>query len=389
MKKIKKLLKKQWFANTVALCAAVLFYVILVNLGPIFSGIGSFLGIFSSIFVGVVIAYFVNPVVNFIEDKILAKVQKKSLRHNLAVVISLALIILLIVLLFVALIPSFVESIISFIGNVDTYITNTEDFLDQFASLLATFHMDISDVTSRVTDLVQSVLSELPNRLASIANTSYNVGVGIGNVLLGIIFSIYFLLGKEQLIGSFVMLRDLLIKEDVVKKQAVFWTRCNDILLRYVGYDLLDGLIVGIVNAILMAIFGMPYIALVSVIVGVTNLLPTFGPIIGAVLGGLILVLNNPIQALFFLIMTVVIQTIDGYILKPKLFGNAFDVPAVWTLIAIVVGGKIFGVVGIFLAIPFAAVVAFVFREFIIPRLQERKGIVKPEEQAEEETSKS
>jgi predicted PurR-regulated permease PerM len=123
-----------------------------------------------------------------------------------------------------------------------------------------------------------------------------------------------------------------------------------------------------------MMIAGMPFVSLISVIVGVTNLMPTFGPMIGAAIGAFILVLVEPMHALAFLIFTLVLQLLDGYILKPKLFGGSLGVPAAWILISIVVGGKLFGVVGIVLAIPFSAIVVFVFEELLMPLLLSRKA---------------
>ena len=164
------------------------------------------------------------------------------------------------------------------------------------------------------------------------------------------------------------------MKDETFNKCGDFMSRCNDILVRYISVDIVDGLIVGAVNFLFMLIMGMPYSVLISVIVGVTNLAPTFGPIIGAVLGSFILVLVNPWHALWFLVFTVVLQTVDGYILKPKLFGDSLGVSSLMILIAIVIGGRLFGVVGILLAIPFAAIIDFTWKDFVIKKLEERKA---------------
>ena len=126
---------------------------------------------------------------------------------------------------------------------------------------------------------------------------------------------------------------------------------------KYIVYSIIEAIIVGGVNAIFMCICGMQYIGLVSVAVGVTNLIPVFGPAIGAAVGGFVLLMVNPFHALIFLVFTAVLQTIDGYILKPKLFGETFGVSGLWILIAIVVGGRLAGMVGILLSIPAAAII--------------------------------
>jgi len=122
-----------------------------------------------------------------------------------------------------------------------------------------------------------------------------------------------------------------------------------------------------------MLIAGMPFVSVVSVIVGVTNLFPTFGPIVGAVLGSLVLVLVSPRAVIFFLIFTIILQTIDGYVIKPKLFGGALNVSSVLILAAIIVGGKVCGMIGVLLSIPVAAILVYVYNELIIPRLEKRK----------------
>ena len=126
----------------------------------------------------------------------------------------------------------------------------------------------------------------------------------------------------------------------------------------------------------------MQYPVLVSFIVGVTNLAPTFGPIVGGVLGTLILVFAKPLDALAFVIFTIILQLIDGYVVKPRLFGSSLGVPPVWILVTIIIGGNIFGVIGILLAIPFAAIMTYVYRDILEKKMEERrKKLVEKERQ--------
>jgi len=123
-----------------------------------------------------------------------------------------------------------------------------------------------------------------------------------------------------------------------------------------------------------MAITGMQYIALVSFVVAITNLAPTFGPLVGAVIGGFILLMVDPKSAVIFLIFTLFLQLCDGYLIKPKLFGSTLGVPGLLILIAIIVGGRIFGIIGILLAIPFAAICDHFYRENLLPALEQRRA---------------
>ena len=138
-------------------------------------------------------------------------------------------------------------------------------------------------------------------------------------------------------------------------------------------FDLLDGLLVGTINSVFMSLCGMQYVGLVSVVVGITNLVPTFGPLVGAIIGGFILLMVKPFYALIFIIFTICLQFVDGYIIKPKLFGNTLGVPGLWILIVIVAGSRIYGVIGILLAIPFAAITDYIYREVILKSLEKRE----------------
>ena len=128
-----------------------------------------------------------------------------------------------------------------------------------------------------------------------------------------------------------------------------------------------------------MSVMGMQYVGMISVVIAVTNLIPTFGPIIGGLIGAFILLLVNPLHALIFIIFTLVLQTLDGYVIKPKLFGNSLGVSGLLILIAIIVGGKMFGVVGILLAIPFAAIIDFVYKDYLLSTLEKKKDVTDKE----------
>ena len=155
-------------------------------------------------------------------------------------------------------------------------------------------------------------------------------------------------------------------------KTLKFFSRCDVILVRYIVSSLLDAAIIGIINAVFMSLMGMQYVGLISVIVALTNLIPTFGPLIGGAIGAFILVLFKPWHALFFLLFTLVLQFLDGYIIKPKLFGNTLGVSGLLILVSVLVCGNIAGVVGILLSIPLAAILNFVYLDVLLPYLERR-----------------
>ena len=140
------------------------------------------------------------------------------------------------------------------------------------------------------------------------------------------------------------------------------------IVLKYLKYSIIDSVIVGVINYIFMLYMKMPWQILISILIGITNLVPNVGPIFGAIIGGVVIAFYDVKQALWFLGFTVILQTIDGLVIKPKLFGSSFGISGVWMLIAMMVGGAIFGVVGLVLAAPAAAIIKYIIKDIILPQ---------------------
>ncbi|WP_034452986.1 AI-2E family transporter [Butyrivibrio sp. AE2032] len=372
-----KFFKKKWVSYTIATCSAVVLFILLAHIADIWKGVVSFFAFMKPVITGIIIAYVFNPLSNFYENKLFKNIKKEKLKWTLSVVLALITILAVIVLLFVAMIPQLGESIATLMGNMDGYLDALEAFLVNAANgganlTIFGFSLDSSTLINLGASAVGKIEKYFSENMGNLASTTSNIGKGILDVVLGLILAIYFLLDKKRIITNCARLMQLLMSNERYAGVTTYLDRCNSIIIKYISVDLIDGIIVGVVNYIFMLIMGMPYAALISVVVGVTNMIPTFGPIIGAVIGGFILVLINPWHALWFLVFTVAIQTVDGYILKPKLFGDSLGVSALMILIFIILGGRLFGVIGILVAIPAAAIVDFTWRDFVIKRLEER-----------------
>ena len=368
---------KEWFKTklgpyTVAACTAVLFYVILNHLGDIFGTIGYFFKLLSPVLMGIVIAFVIDPLARLFQQTIFSKIKKETPKRTLSVLISIILVIAGIVLLLVALVPQLVSSIVTIANNFNVYVNSLERMIASLAGRFSSDKVDLSSITDATNQLLDRISEVLPQLLNRLINTSFSIGTRFFNFLVAFILAIYFLMDKTRLMDGCSWLLSFIIKESRYEGVSRFLSRCNKILIEYVIYDLIDGLIVGVANFIFMKSMNMPYAILVSVIVGITNLAPTFGPIAGGVIGGIILILVSPWQTLWFVIFTVILQTIDGYILKPKLFGGTFGVSSLWILICIIIGGRLMGVAGILVAIPFAAIFVVIIRDYFSPWLQRR-----------------
>lgn len=376
MKFDKNWLDKKWVAYTIATCSAVVVYLLLSHINLLFVGIATLYNFISPVFMGLVVAYVMNPLAKFFKRTLFKKMKSLKLAHNLSVMVTTLVVIFLVVIISVAVIPQLVKSTMTLFNNLDSYATSLEKLLNSADKTAANNDLDISDVTNFGNKILNAITASIPDNMSNIINTSYNIGMSVVNGVIAFIMAIYFLADKERLLIGFKRLMHAIIPEKRYKESADFWSRCNDILSRYIVCELLDGLIVGAANCVFMSITGMPYMLLISVVVGVTNLAPTFGPIVGGVIGAFILVLVNPWYALWFIIFTIILQTCDGYVIKPKLFGSSLGVSSVWILVSIIVGGRMFGVIGVLLAIPFAAIFDYVYKEMIWKKLNKHKAEV-------------
>ena len=247
-----------------------------------------------------------------------------------------------------------------------------EDVAEKINGIGFGLNINLEAIENSVNNFLGNIVNNLSENFSSVLDTTKNIGASLVNALMGVILAVYFLFSKRYLLAGVERLRRAVWTPKQYDEKTRFWNRCNDIFTQYIGWNIIDAIIIGMSNAVFMLLLGMPYAPLVSFVVGIANLIPTFGPIIGAVVGALLLVLVKPSYALWFLVFTVAIQTLDAYVIKPRLFSSSFGISAVLTLVSITVGSKLFGIVGVLLAIPVAAILSFVYDERLIPWLQKK-----------------
>lgn len=372
--KVREALKRPWLAYTIATCSAVVLFILLSNFGALTQFLRSIYNLFSPIIIGIILAYILNPLVNLFERHVLKKMKKEKLKHTLSVLIALLLFLVAVAGLMVLLIPSVIESARNMYQNYESYRGNLDRYLNNITKFLAKLQID----TSRFSDTIEGWLGKvgeiIMKNMDKVLSTSKSVGSGFLNFLLGFVLMIYFLLGRESLLAGLQRFRRAILTKEQYESHTTFFSRCNKIFVRFISLDLLDGIIIGVANAIFMLIMRMPYVPFISMIVGVTNLIPTFGPIVGVIIAALILLLNgHPWLALIFIAFSIVLQTIDSYVIKPKMFGDGFGIQGIWIVIAILVFGKMFGMTGMLLAVPLAAIISIIYHEYMLNRMEERQ----------------
>ena len=218
-----------------------------------------------------------------------------------------------------------------------------------------------------------SVTNFIKENAGNIVGFAASSGKNIASTVIAMILAIYLLMDSKRVVNGVKQLFSLVLPETGYKLFRDFVVRCDNILINYIVQSLLDALIIGSANAVFMTVTGMPYVGLISVVVGVTNLVPNFGPIVGGAIGAFILILIKPMSALGFVIFCLLLQTVDGYILKPRLFSGSLGVSGLLILSSTIVLGNMFSVLGILLSIPTAAVLSFLYHDYLLPWLKKRK----------------
>lgn len=374
-----------WLPYTIAICSGVILYTLLNNIPAIGGIIGSLIGTFKPVIMGVVFAYLLNPLVAWIDKALKARIKNSRFRNWTAIAIAFALIILFAGVLLYTLIPQLIDSVMQFVNNINSYADALNQLVNEIALIAEQHNIDMDSLVDTSNNFVSDAVSLLTSYAGRMVGRSFSLGGDAFGILIGIILAIYFLLSKRMLLDGMDRLCRLTVREEHYNGIRHFLSRCNNIVTKFIIDDLVDALIVGIANFIFMTLMHMPYAVLISVVVGVTNLAPTFGPFVGAFIGGFVLLFADPAHTIPFLIFTLILQLCDGYIIKPKLFGDALGVPGVWMVSGIVVGGEMFGVIGILLAVPTVGIITFVYRDYI-DRLEARRR--EENEAAEAEAAK-
>ena len=369
-----KIRSRKWYPYAVASCIAVAFYVLLTHLDVVGEAIGTFIGYFKAVILGCVLAYLMNPLARWYQGHALKSVRKQPVRWTLSVALALITALLFLLVLLGMLIPQIVGSIATFAQNFNGYAASLQGILNSVNLPLAGTALDPAGLHALSENALSEISEFLSNNAGRILSATAGAGKNIFTWVIALILSVYLLSAKEALKTGALRLMRALLRSRRAELVTEYFRRCDAILISFVVQSLMESLLVGAMNAIVMLLFRMQYVGLISVVVGVTNLIPTFGPIIGGVIGAFVLVLVNPIHAVIFVLFTFALQFIDGYVIKPRLFGNSLGVSGLLILVAGIVGGNMFGILGVLLAIPAAAILNFTYQDYLLPALERRNG---------------
>lgn len=371
--------------------ATMLIYDLVFRDSIVLAYAGKLMDIISPILYGCVIAYLLTPILNWFERVLLRQGGEKTARwaRPVSMVLTWLVVILLFYGLLSILLPELYKSVRQLAENVSTYYTTIETWVlllleknpdlarqvqESFSQYYSQYYQQGLDWQKGLDWLQTNLVPQLQAAAQAVSGGVVGTLIFFKNLLLGAMVSLYLLASKEQSAAAGCKLCYTLLPED----WAAWFIRgvkaTDRIFSGFVRGKLLDSLIIGIICFVCSTILKFPYAPLVSVFVGVTNIIPFFGPFLGAIPSAFLILLASPIKCLYFIIFVVVLQQFDGNILGPRILGNSTGISGFWVIVAILVGGGLWGVVGMFIGVPICACVYAGARAYSQYRLQ-KKGL--------------
>lgn len=384
--------KKYLYWGITAVCvvvASIMFFLLLNN----WSG---FVGIVNSIFVilrpftyGIVIAYLVNHLVRPIEKHVFKKLMERLMPKNeaagkklarvLSIVVSELAVFAFMSSLLVTILPQISVSILEIVNKSQTYVEICLKWVEEILDGNEVLEPLVSDWINSFYDYFMSwlksdVLPQMATLVSQITSGVISIIKIAVNLVIGVVVSIYLLYSKETFCAQGKKLVYSLFEAKNANRVMEEMTFVDKAFGDYIAGTIIDAVIIGVVNYIFLIAFGMPYPALISIVLAVTNLIPMFGPFIGAIPCGLIILLESPMKCLIFAIFTVILQQLDGNVIKPKIHSSKSGMSGFWILFAIIVFGGLFGILGMIIGVPVMTILYSIIRRLNNRRLR-RKGL--------------
>lgn len=372
-------------------CALLIFYDVFYrdNSGTVQAIFAKLFSVLTPVLYGLGMAYLLAPIVNFLERAILRlrdKLERKRGRairihkgwlRAASIFLTWAVVLVLVYLLLSMLVPQLVDSITTLVNNLESYYTTIYDWVTGLLS----DNPELTDLFNRyynetiqwlTTKLLPGLQTAVTNFTGSLVTGVWSVVIFTKNFLIGIIVSVYLLAAKEKSAARCCKLLYGVLPEEQAKFAMRGFRRMDHIFSGFVRGKLLDSLIIGILCFIGCSILKLPYTPLVSVVVGVTNVIPFFGPFLGAIPCALLILLVSPLKCLYFVIFIFLLQQLDGNVIGPKILGDSTGISSLWVIVAILVGGGFGGVLGMFLGVPIFACLQVLVRWLLNTRLEKR-----------------
>lgn len=330
---------------------------------------------------GLVIAYLLNPIMKFFE-KIINKYLFRKKAHpkairRISITLTAIITISFITYLLYMIIPEIGKSISAIPDKIEPGIANfqawSNNFLEKYPTVNEFINNQLNSLDSYTEQIDDTITTIAGKYSLEVSKSIINIIISLKDFVLGFIVSIYLLLSKENLIAQTKKTFLALFSKKTCRRTIHFLQNSNKTFSGFIIGKIIDSLIIGILSFIIMSLLNMPYEVLISVIIGVTNIIPFFGPFIGAIPSAFLVLIDSPNKIFIFILFVFLLQQFDGNILGPRILGNSTGLPAFWVLFAILVGGGLFGFPGMLLGVPTFAVIYAFFRTYVETKLKVKK----------------
>ena len=385
-------MKLDWKSCLKVVASAVALFLIIHFVDNIFATLGVAMSALNPIITGLVIAYVVNIPMSFYEKHYFPDSEKKSVvksRRPVCMLFGYLTIVLVIVLVLILVVPQFVSCIKTFIGQLPSLVLSILEnktiigFLpDSVISWLE--EIDWSEVASSVSSIVgiisllstsiTDVISDIRGTVDTVTTVAPTVISVASTVIIGIVFSIYFLSAKEKLLDQFRKLTYTYFKPSWNEKMYYVLGTLNDSYHSYIVVQCSEAILLGTLCTIGMTIIRLPYPTMIGALIGLTALIPVAGAWIGAIIGAFMILTVSPIKAVVFILFILILQFVDNYFIYPKLVGKSIGLPSVWVLAAVSVGGGIFGIPGMLICVPLFSAIYKIVKTDVTKRNQTDSG---------------
>lgn len=365
---------------------SILLVVIFTNLPGFFSVVNGFFAILAPLLLGAVFAFLLNPIVRLVErllKPLLLKKMKNSgkalkLSRGIGIVASLIFAALVLYAFFSILLPQLEQSISGIVDSMPTYYAGAEKWVTKLIDRNPEISVYVSKGVAKIENYFDNwtntrMTSDLQTLFSKVTSSVISVVRTVINLLIGLCCSIYILASKDTFQAQSKKILVAVFKPGTADHLLYLGREINRIFNGFVIGKIIDSAIIGVLCYVGMLIFKMPYPALIATVVGVTNVIPFFGPFIGAVPSVLLILLVDPLQALYFTIFVVILQQIDGNIIGPKILGDTIGISGFWVLVSITVATGLFGFIGMLLGVPVFAVIYLIVTDAVNLALH-RKG---------------
>lgn len=367
------------------IAAAILFYMALSYLPALDNALKKLSRILSPFIWGLVFTYLLTPLMRSMEKHLFYPLGKKLYRKNpvgakrfgrvLSVLLSIVVLLAVLTALVYMILPQIYSSIETIITNSPVYLENLNNWFDKvltdFPALQDFVDKQLGEVNNNFTSwLTDKVLPQVGSFVTNLTSGVYTVFRTVYNLVIGIIVSVYLLSGLEHFGAAFKRLLYSLFSIETAEKLLEGIRFTDRTFMGFINGKLLDSAIVGLICYIFCAVVQMPYALLVSVIVGITNIIPFFGPLIGAIPSAFIILMVNPFQCLIFIVFVIILQQIDGNFIGPKILGSSVGISGFWVMFSIILGAGLFGFWGMLLGVPVFVVLYTIINNAVERRLR-------------------